>query len=657
MVKTRIKLKELNLNQRKGLTQPVSFALMATALSSCGGGGGGGTSNNNNTSINTDISTTIGTVFIPPSVTLDTPTDFSSFCSSASVGASLCSYIAPSFSQAFSGTYSSSENLVVSEFNQAYADNYSGIYENETDHEQYEYTSISDNKNINALIWGYNKHDFDPNEEDKILVPKWKADQTNKLSYSFFNPDLKLLNEEEYKVWLPGVFNNSFSNFTNEQKQNIRKGLAEFEKVTNIKFVEVIEQGNQVGTVRFGLSFSDSLSGTASKVSVGAAFPPDFSDWASDIWIFKTYIESEFKPGEDRSYKTILHETAHALGLSHPHDDDSPFNATDLEILPSELDYSNYTLMSYKSPAGAYTNDGTYTISNSLMVYDIQALQHLYGANNNYNAGNTKYTFDETKPFMATIWDGGGEDTIDLSNFDQDCIIDLNDGAYSTIRYENWAGENNLGIAFNCYIENVIGGSGDDVITGNELDNELDGGRGKDILYGGAGNDYLKSEYLILSINNTTDSLYGGTGNDVYISYDINLPNIIEYNSEGTDRVVIKSSSLGHSGVSREYQLPDNVEELFYNGDSKDTNTLRGNNLDNVILGHGGGDDIIYGGLGADTFLLYAGMGNDTVKDFSKSQGDKVKPYTESTSYDYFETSSGAIFTLSDNSSLELIYI
>ena len=148
-----------------------------------------------------------------------------------------------------------------------------------------------------------------------------------------------------------------------------------------------------------------------------------------------------------------------------------------------------------------------------------------------------------------------------------------------------------------------------------------------------------------------------GTGNDVYISYDINLPNIIEYNSEGTDRVVIKSSFLGHLGGSREYQLPDNVEELFYNGDSKDTNTLRGNNLDNVILGHGGGDDIIYGGLGADTFLLYAGMGNDTVKDFSKSQGDKVKPYTESTSYDYFETSSGAIFTLSDNSSLELVYI
>ena len=41
MVKTRIKLKELNQQQRKVLTQPISFALMATALSACGGGGGG----------------------------------------------------------------------------------------------------------------------------------------------------------------------------------------------------------------------------------------------------------------------------------------------------------------------------------------------------------------------------------------------------------------------------------------------------------------------------------------------------------------------------------------------------------------------------------------------------------------------------------------
>ena len=47
MVKTQIKIKELYLSQRKGLTQPVSFALIATALSSCGGGGGSGSTTQN----------------------------------------------------------------------------------------------------------------------------------------------------------------------------------------------------------------------------------------------------------------------------------------------------------------------------------------------------------------------------------------------------------------------------------------------------------------------------------------------------------------------------------------------------------------------------------------------------------------------------------
>ena len=65
MVKIRIKIKELYQNQKKGLNQPVSFALMATALSACGGSGGAnfnykivGSSNQGRSSIQTfDVST------------------------------------------------------------------------------------------------------------------------------------------------------------------------------------------------------------------------------------------------------------------------------------------------------------------------------------------------------------------------------------------------------------------------------------------------------------------------------------------------------------------------------------------------------------------------------------------------------------------------
>ena len=57
----------------------------------------------------------------------------------------------------------------------------------------------------------------------------------------------------------------------------------------------------------------------------------------------------------------------------------------------------------------------SYTVISTPMVYDIVALQYLYGANNNFNGENTTYTFDPETPFIKTIWDSGGVDTIDLS--------------------------------------------------------------------------------------------------------------------------------------------------------------------------------------------------------------------------------------------------
>ena len=51
--------------------------------------------------------------------------------------------------------------------------------------------------------------------------------------------------------------------------------------------------------------------------------------------------------------------------------------------------------MSYRSYTGAsdqpgYTN-GAFGYPQTLMMYDIAAIQHMYGANFNFNAGNTVY--------------------------------------------------------------------------------------------------------------------------------------------------------------------------------------------------------------------------------------------------------------------------
>jgi hypothetical protein len=207
----------------------------------------------------------------------------------------------------------------------------------------------------------------------------------------------------------------------------------------------------------------------------------------------------------------LIHELGHALGLKHPFDD--------TPTLPANKDNGLYTVMSYtdapqdlfvrvsKSPSGKYSYSSFNVYPETPMLLDVQAMQYLYGANNSFNAGDDTYTFDPAVPFFKTIWDGAGNDTISVANFEKACTIDLNPGHYSKITIEsdatdgiNWInpppiptydGTNALAIAFNCLIENAIGGTGNDQLIGNAANNQLSGGAGHDLLDGGIGNDTL----------------------------------------------------------------------------------------------------------------------------------------------------------------------
>ena len=103
------------------------------------------------------------------------------------------------------------------------------------------------------------------------------------------------------------------------------------------------------------------------------------------------------------------------------------------------------------------------------------------------------------RPFIRTIVDAGGTDTISVANFARGCLIDLREGCFSSIRIpsdplppgyvENnpgiYDGTDNLAIAFGTRIENAVGGSGTDRLVGNTLANRLDGAGGNDTLVGG----------------------------------------------------------------------------------------------------------------------------------------------------------------------------
>jgi Ca2+-binding RTX toxin-like protein len=87
---------------------------------------------------------------------------------------------------------------------------------------------------------------------------------------------------------------------------------------------------------------------------------------------------------------------------------------------------------------------------------------------------------------------GAGSDTLDLSATSAPANVSLVKGS---------ATSSDIGNDELISIENVIGSSGDDTITGNNAANRLDGGAGNDILNGMAGNDVL----------------IGGAGNDTFV--------------------------------------------------------------------------------------------------------------------------------------------
>jgi Ca2+-binding RTX toxin-like protein len=200
----------------------------------------------------------------------------------------------------------------------------------------------------------------------------------------------------------------------------------------------------------------------------------------------------------------ILHETGHALGLKHGHE---------FPAISSDRDSLEYSVMTYRSfpgqsIAGGYTNE-TWGFAQSLMMYDIAALQRIYGANFATNAGNSVYTFSSTTGEMSingvgqgmpggnrifrTIWDGGGTDTYDLSNYTGGTTIDLRPGEWSTfsgVQRANLGGghiargnvANALMFEGNTasLIENAIGGSGSDTLIANQAANQLRGNAGAD---------------------------------------------------------------------------------------------------------------------------------------------------------------------------------
>lgn len=396
---------------------------------------------------------------------------------------------------------------------------------------------------------------------------------------------------------------------------NALQAWADVANITFSKITETTSSTTSCGEIRFAWTPS-------SDDEQAHAYGPSSYPEAGDIWLNQNEDWGNFAFGS-YDYLTLLHEIGHALGLKHPFSS-SPYND---EQLPDEEDAYFFTLMSYNGYP-EYADSQTSFNPTTPMIYDIAAIQYLYGANMGYHAGNDTYTFNQGSDYFQTIWDAGGTDTIVWNGTTQGAEIDLRSGFWSSLGntldvYDGngsylFSVPDTVAIAFEVTIEHATGGGGDDSITGNDAANSLSGGAGNDDLYGGDGNDTLAggdgSDWLEGEAG--ADSMSGGPGDDYYV-VDNAQDVVTESANQGLDALVLLID-----GVT----LGPNIEDAFIlgsepldcNGNELD-NLLYCNAADNVVWGNDGndsifgddGDDWLHGNVGLD--IVYGGAGNDSV--------------------------------------------
>ncbi|MGD1699962.1 calcium-binding protein [Dapis sp. BLCC M229] len=239
--------------------------------------------------------------------------------------------------------------------------------------------------------------------------------------------------------------------------------------------------------------------------------------------------------------------------------------------------------------------------------------------NNNFQA---QYFFDSNIQGNDTIFAGadGFSYHSKIIGSDTNDTIDGNGNQFSlgfaeVNRYANSYRDQGIEIKITQLNDDISGGGGDDVIRGHKGDDSLKGNVGNDEIWGHEGNDSLVG-------GAGDDIFFGGVGSDIIKGDDGLDTSFYIHSSAGItvdltnkpEDSYVEVADDGFGGKDRLYSI-ENIVGSDY--DDK----IAGDNNPNV-LASAKGDDLLTGNGGGDTFIL--SNGKNTITDFNPSE-DKIQ--------------------------------